>query len=144
MVAAVVASVQQLKGKITGVEKKYKPGELTADLKDLPSERICSQLGIASWYKTAKKGKITASGEKYYSGDLIAASRWFPFGTKLNVINLGNRRNVTVTVIDRGPYVDKRVLDLSVEAAQELGMKRAGLAPVCVQKITNESDSDKE
>jgi rare lipoprotein A len=99
-------------------------------------------MGIASWYKAGVQNKITASGERYNPNSLTAASREFPFGTELKVTNLANERNVTVTVNDRGPYKGKRVIDLSVEAARELGMKRAGLAPVCVQKIIKDSDRE--
>lgn len=55
-------------------------------------------------------------------------------GTELNVINLKNNQDVTVTVNDRGPYVGKRVIDMSVGAAHELGMEKDGLADVCVQE----------
>ncbi len=93
----------------------------------------CIQTGIASWYGTHMKGRQTASGEKYDPKALTAASRKFPLGTELNVINLKNNQNVTVTVNDRGPYSGKRIIDMSVAAAHELGMEKAGLANVCVQ-----------
>lgn len=109
-------------------------------MKESPSERICTQLGIASWYGMHMRGKTTASGEKYNPNLLTAASREFPFGTELNVINLANERNVTVIVNDRGPYKNKRVIDLSVEAARELGMKKAGLTHVCVLEVKKDPD----
>jgi rare lipoprotein A len=98
----------------------------------------CIQTGKASWYGTNMKGKRTASGEKYDPKALTAASRKFPLGTELNVTNLNNDRNVIVTVNDRGPYSGNRVIDMSVAAAQELGMKKSGLAPVCVQNTEQE------
>jgi rare lipoprotein A (peptidoglycan hydrolase) len=93
----------------------------------------CIQTGIASWYGTHMKGQQTASGEKYNPKELTAASRKFPLGTELNVINLKNNQNVTVMVNDRGPYSGKRIIDMSVAAAHELDMEKAGLASVCVQ-----------
>ena len=66
------------------------------------------------------KGRLTASGEKYDPKALTAASRKFPIGTELNVINLKNDQNVTVTVNDRGPYSGKRIIDMSVAAANEI------------------------
>jgi rare lipoprotein A len=93
----------------------------------------CNQTGIASWYGTNMKGQKTASGEKYDPKALTAASRKFPLGTELSVTNLKNDRNVTVTVNDRGPYSGNRVIDMSGAAAQELGMKKSGVAPVCVR-----------
>lgn len=93
----------------------------------------CIQTGTASWYGTNMKGQLTASGEKFDPKALTAASRKFPLGTELNVINLNNDRSVTVTVNDRGPYSGNRIIDMSAAAAHELGMKESGLAPVCVQ-----------
>ena len=109
------------------------------------SKLQCAQRGTASWYGTHMKGQLTASGEKYDPKALTAASRKFPIGTELNVINLKNDQNVTVTVNDRGPYSGKRIIDLSVAAANELGMKKAGLAHVCVQNMEQadaQADSD--
>ena len=96
----------------------------------------CLQIGIASWYGKDMTGRRTASGEKYNPNALTAAHRKFPFGTRLNVINLENESNVTVTVNDRGPYLSNRILDLSSEAAHQLGMKKPGLVAVCVQNTT--------
>lgn len=107
----------------------------------------CNQKGIASWYGTNMKGQLTTSGEKYDPKALTAASRKFPLGTELNVTNLNNDRNVTVTVNDRGPYSGNRIIDMSVAAAQELRMKKTGLAPVCVQNTAQsgaQPDSGKQ
>lgn len=95
----------------------------------------CAQRGIASWYGTGMKGRLTASGERYDPKALTAASRLFPLGTELNVINLKNDQNVMVTVNDRGPYYGKRIIDMSIAAAHELGMEEDGLANVCVQTM---------
>ena len=97
------------------------------------SKLQCVQRGVASWYGTNMKGRLTASGDKYDPEALTAASRIFPFGTELNVINLKNDQSVTVTVNDRGPYSGNRIIDMSAAAAHELGMEEAGLANVCVQ-----------
>jgi len=99
------------------------------------SKLQCVQRGVASWYGTHMKGDLTASGEKYDPKELTAASKEFPIGTELNVINLKNDQDVTVTVNDRGPYSGKRIIDMSVAAAHELGMEQDGLANVCVQNM---------
>jgi len=91
------------------------------------------------------KGQLTASGEKYDPQALTAASRKFPLGTELSVINLKNDQSVIVTVNDRGPYSGKRIIDMSVAAAHELGMEEDGLANVCVQSMEQadaQADSD--
>ncbi len=109
------------------------PADTSAHAKAHVSRLQCIQKGIASWYGKHMKGRETASGEKYDPKLLTAASRKFAIGTELNVINLKNGRNVIVTVNDRGPYFGNRVIDLSAAAAEELGMKKAGITPVCVQ-----------
>ena len=91
--------------------------------------------GGASWYADALAGRRTASGERYDPSDLIAAHRALPFGTRLRVTNLANQRSVEVRVIDRGPFVAGRVLDLSRSAAQQIGMIRAGHARVRIEVL---------
>ena len=62
--------------------------------------------------------------------ELTAAHRTLPLGTRLRVTNLSNGRAVTVTITDRGPFVKRRVIDLSYAAAREIGMIGPGTAPV--------------
>ena len=91
--------------------------------------------GSASWYADALAGRRTASGEPYDPSDLIAAHRALPFGTRLRVTNLANDRSVEVRVIDRGPFVAGRILDLSRSAAEEIGIIRAGHGRVRVEVL---------
>jgi rare lipoprotein A len=132
---------------VPGCKRAPVPARTSAHAVTHVSALKCIQTGTASWYGTNMKGQLTASGEKYDPKALTAASRKFPLGTELHVTNLNNDRNVTVTVNDRGPYSGNRVMDMSVAAAQELGMKKSGLAPVCVQNTEQEraqSDSGKQ
>jgi rare lipoprotein A len=82
--------------------------------------------GIASVY-SYPNGK-TASGERMRPSQLIAAHRTLPFGTRVRVTNKRNGREVVVRIIDRGPFIRGRVIDLSPAAAHALGF--SGLAPV--------------
>ena len=91
--------------------------------------------GSASWYSDALAGQRTASGETYDPAELIAAHRALPFGTRLRVTNLANDRSVEVRVIDRGPFVAGRILDLSRSAAEEIGIIRAGHGRVRVEVL---------
>ena len=132
---------------VPGCKRAPAPSDTSAHAVPHVSTLKCIQKGTASWYGTNMKGQLTASGEKYDPKALTAASRKFPLGTELNVTNLNNDRKVTVTVNDRGPYSGNRVMDMSVAAAQELGMKKSGLAPVCVQNTENggaQPDSGKQ
>jgi rare lipoprotein A len=85
------------------------------------------QVGTASWYGSYFEGKETASGEPFNMYDLTAAHPTLPLGTYVRVTNVRNGRAVVVRVNDRGPVVDGRIIDLSYEAAQMLGMKRRGI-----------------
>lgn len=93
------------------------------------------QTGKASFYADKFEGSPTASGEKYKHSKLTAAHKTLPFGTKVKVTNLGNNQTVEVTINDRGPYVENRVIDLSKSAAEKLGFINQGIAEVKVEVI---------
>jgi rare lipoprotein A len=86
--------------------------------------------GWASWYGPGFHGNLSASGETYNQYELTAAHPNLPFGTRVLVTNLDNGRSVVVRINDRGPYAGNRLIDLSVAAAQTLGMMDSGVAPV--------------
>ena len=94
------------------------------------------QEGTASWYGAEFAGRPTASGETFDPTQLTAAHRTLPFGTLLRVTHLGNGRSVVVRVNDRGPFTDRRIIDLSHAAASDLGMVAAGTARVRIEPIT--------
>lgn len=83
-------------------------------------------LMVASWYGPRHAGNRTASGEIFDPSLLTAAHRTLAFGTRLRLSVAG--RSCVVTVNDRGPYIQGRDLDISAEAAQQLGMIEAGVA----------------
>ncbi|WP_055135432.1 septal ring lytic transglycosylase RlpA family protein, partial [Pseudomonas corrugata] len=80
-------------------------------------------------------GKRTASGERFDQYSLTAAHRQLPFGTRVKITNLGNNDSVVVRINDRGPYTRGRLIDVSREAAEQLGMLRSGTARVRVQAL---------
>jgi rare lipoprotein A len=71
----------------------------------------------------------------YYRGRgrMTCAHRSLPFGTHVRVTNLSNNRSAVLVVNDRGPFIDGRIIDVSTSAADVLGFRRAGLAPVTVE-----------
>jgi rare lipoprotein A len=91
--------------------------------------------GIASYYGHELAGNRTASGERFNPQALTAAHRTLPLGTKLRVTNLSNGKSVVVRVNDRGPFVGKRILDLSLAAAREINMIRSGHARVAIEIV---------
>lgn len=93
------------------------------------------QTGVASWYGDREAGRKTASGAIFNPAKPSAAHRSLPLGTCVRVTRLENNRAIVVPVIDRGPYVRGRVIDLSEAAADALDMTRAGLARVRIDVI---------
>ena len=85
---------------------------------------------LASYYGRELEGNLTASGEPFDADAYTAAHRTLPLGTRLRV-SLGGE-SVVVTVNDRGPYVAGRDLDLSLAAAQDIGLTYSGEALVRV------------
>lgn len=90
------------------------------------------QVLTASHYG-AESGSRTADGSYFDGSQMIAAHRSWKFNTKLRVSYKG--KSVVVVVRDRGPYIRGRQLDLSTAAARRLGMIRAGVARVCVERL---------
>jgi rare lipoprotein A len=86
--------------------------------------------GLASWYGDEFDGQNTASGETFDSSQFTAAHPTLPFGTLLIITNQYNRKQVTVRVNDRGPFVSTRILDLSKAAAEQIDMIAAGTASI--------------
>jgi rare lipoprotein A len=66
---------------------------------------------------------------------MACAHRSLPFGTQVRVTNLSNNRSLVLVVNDRGPYIKGRVIDVSTTAAEALGFRHDGLAPVTVETI---------
>jgi len=95
-----------------------------------------TETGIAIFYSDAMQGKAVASGEKYDKDALTAAHRTLPLGTMVKVTNLKNNKSVVVKINDRGPHgSNKRIIDLSRRAAQELDMIQDGKAQVRVELV---------
>ena len=91
--------------------------------------------GVASWYGRDFHGRPTSSGEIYDMNQMTAAHKTLPLPTWVEVTNLVNGRRVIVKVNDRGPFIDGRIIDLSRQAARELGMIDAGTTNVQVRAL---------
>ena len=92
--------------------------------------------GTASWYGVPFHGRRAADGEIFDMNSLVAAHRTLPFGSIIRVTNLSNGRDVQVRVIDRGPFVGDRILDLARAAAVQLDMIGPGTAPVRIELLS--------
>ncbi len=91
--------------------------------------------GVASWYGIPYHGRKAADGETYDMETLVAAHRVMPFNTWLKVTNLANNKIVTVRIIDRGPFVDGRIIDLSKAAARQIDLLGPGVGRVRLEVI---------
>jgi rare lipoprotein A len=94
-----------------------------------------TETGVASWYGHPYHGRPAANGEIYDMEKLTAAHLTLPFNTWLRVVNLANRKSVEVRVIDRGPFVHGRILDLSHAAAREIDLIGPGTGRVRLEVI---------
>lgn len=119
-----------------------------ADSAWMDSTRIIKkfrQTGIASYYAIRFHGRRTASGERYSRHKLTAAHRTLPFGTLVKVTDVKTGRWLIVRINDRGPYNNKRIIDLSYEAARQMGMvKGKGLLKVRIRVVEWPPEPQKE
>lgn len=92
----------------------------------------------ASYYADRFHGKRTASGKIFDMNRLTAAHKKLPFGTRVKVTNEANGKMVVVEVIDRGPFVKGREIDLSKKAFMTIaGNKNSGKATVTLEVLQN-------
>ena len=96
-----------------------------------------SEEGNASWYGNPFHGRRASNGEVYDMYKLTAAHRTLPFETMVRVTNLNNGKSTTVRITDRGPFVDNRIIDLSLAAAREIDSVGPGVVPVRLEVIGN-------
>lgn len=114
-----------------------------ADISDAAEDiqdAIWQETGRASYYAARLQGRHTANGERYDQSELTAAHPSLAFGTRVCVTNLYNGRETVVRINDRGPFVGNRIIDLSRQAALDLGMIQRGVARVRLS-LCEEEDS---
>ena len=91
--------------------------------------------GMASYYHLKFNGRRTASGDVYNSTQFTAAHKTLPINSYALVTNLHNNRKVIVRINDRGPFSDKRLIDLSHAAAKELDIIGRGTGQVRIEAL---------
>ena len=94
------------------------------------------EYGMASYYGGEWIGKLTANGETYDPKTYTAAHKELPFGTNVRVTRLSSGDAVVVRINNRGPFVEGRIIDLSIRAAQDLHMIDDGVVDVKVETIS--------
>ena len=93
------------------------------------------EYGKAGFYADSLHGQKTSSGEKYDKYELTCAHKTLAYGTKIKVTRLDNKKSVVVRVIDRGPYVEGYVTDLSRAAANAIGLVKDAVTRVKIEVV---------
>jgi len=94
------------------------------------------ETGFASWYKP--EGSATASGVVCSNGDFVAAHKTLPFGSRLRVTAIKTGLSVDIVIVDRGPYISGRIIDLSPAAFKKIGKLSDGILKIKIEKIKEE------
>jgi hypothetical protein len=98
------------------------------------------QTGSASYYSDKFNGRKTSSGKIFSNKKFYAAHQTLPFGTLVKVTNQVNGKWCVVTIVDRGPFIKGRIIDLSKVAADSLDYLHAGHTKVVIEEITEENE----
>ena len=110
------------------------PGGVSAeDLDYVATHRpILSEMGLASWYTAPYKGRKAANGQVFSDRAMTAAHRTLPMGSLIVVTNLSTGQSGAMRITDRGPFVDGRIVDLTIASAKATGVYGVGLTRVRV------------
>jgi rare lipoprotein A len=103
---------------------------------NMPAPAGYTEEGNASWYGVPFHGRRASNGEIYDMYKLTAAHRTLPFETMVRVTNTNNGKSTVVRITDRGPFVDNRIIDLSLAAAREVDSIGPGVVPVRVEVLS--------
>ncbi|MFC0776618.1 septal ring lytic transglycosylase RlpA family protein [Flavobacterium sp. HJSW_4] len=88
----------------------------------------------ASYYHDKFNGRKTASGKIFNNNNFTVAHKKFPFGSILKATNEANKKFAIVEVIDRGPFIKGREIDLSKKAFMNIASnKKSGLVYVTIE-----------
>ena len=111
------------------------PPPTSAETFNIPANAkpLYVETGWASWYGPPYHNRRAANGEIYDMNAPTAAHRTLPLGSIVRVTNLSTGQRTLVRINDRGPFVEGRIIDLSLAAASEIGIRRAGVARVRVE-----------
>ena len=109
----------------------FDPASLEAN-----NDKNATEFGDASFYADIFEGRITASGEIFSQNKLTAAHKTLPFGTVVRITNRQNNKDITVTINDRGPFTEGRIIDLSKTAFLSIADLNKGVVNVNMEVIS--------
>jgi rare lipoprotein A len=106
------------------------------------SRPIYVETGMASWYAAPYQNRRSSNGEVYNMNALTAAHRTLPLNSIARITNVRTGRSAVVRITDRGPFITGRMLDLSLAAAKQVDVWRAGVAEVRLEVVQSPSPID--
>ncbi len=117
------------------------PGTVTTEISQIPDAipfdrpPLWVQTGLASWYGAPYHNRKAANGDTYDMNALTAAHLTLPLNSIVRVTNVKTGQSTLVRITDRGPFVDDRIIDLSVAAAKAVDVWRRGTALVKLEVL---------
>ena len=140
LIAVLLAATSLLLSGCGGGNKRARtrtpsPPPTSAETFNLPANAkpLYVETGLASWYGPPYHNRPAANGEIFDMNAPTAAHRTLPLGSIVRVTNLSTGQRTLVRINDRGPFIEGRIIDLSMAAASEIGVRRAGIAKVRVE-----------
>jgi rare lipoprotein A len=101
----------------------------------LNSKPLAIETGLASWYGAPYHNRRGSNGEVYNMHAMTAAHLTLPLGSVVRVTNIKTGSSAIVRITDRGPFVEGRIIDLSLAAAKKLDVWKAGVATVRLEVL---------
>ncbi len=98
---------------------------------------IYVETGLASWYGPQYHNHKGSNGEVYDQNGMTAAHRTIPLNSVVRVTNETTKHSVVVRITDRGPFIEDRIIDLSLAAAKAVDVWRPGTAMVKVEVLSS-------
>ena len=101
---------------------------------------LAQERGVVSYYSSRMHGRRMSNGEKYHRDSMTCAHAKYALGTLLRVTNVKNGKSVVVRVTDRCARHARRIIDLSMAAAKQLGLVAAGVGTVLVERFHRKNE----
>lgn len=122
-----------------GASKLGSPKKFASSYKTVERDQNVTYF-VCSYYGKKFHGKTAANGEIFDMNKMTCAHKTLPFDTRLKVTNEDNGKSVVVRVIDRGPFVKGRDLDLSYAAAKKIDLIPYGVKKLKVEFLEGIND----
>jgi len=118
-------------------DKTVPAEEAGKEVPDIPAQAkpLAVETGVASWYGAPYNNRRGSNGETYDMHALTAAHLTLPLGSIVRVTNIKTGHSAVVRITDRGPFVEGRIIDLSMAAAKQVDVWQPGTATVRLEVL---------